>query len=113
MPVANVQTRTDHDLYLSPIKAILDQAFSARYSEAGFDCRIYLFGSRATDQYQDASDFDIGVLASKDISRELGIARELLEDSTIPFTVDLVDLGAASEEFARRVEQEGILLWKS
>ena len=113
MSVANAQLKTGHNLYLSQIKALLEQVFSARHSEAGFDCAVYLFGSRATDQYQDASDFDIGVLASKDISRELSITRELLEDSTIPVTVDLVDLRAASEEFARQVQQEGILLWKS
>ena len=113
MPTANARTKTDHNLYLSRIKAILDQVFSARYREAKFECEIYLFGSRATNRYHDASDFDIGILASRDISRELGIAGERLEDSNIPFTVDLVDLSATSEEFARRVQQEGILLWKS
>jgi predicted nucleotidyltransferase len=104
---------TDNDRYLSQIKAILERVFSAQSSEAGFDCEVYLFGSRATERYQDASDFDIGVLASRDVSRGLSIARELLEDSNIPFTVDLVDLRATSEEFSRRVQQQGILLWKS
>ena len=42
--------------------------------------------------------------------QSISIARELLEDSNIPFTVDLVDLSATSEEFARQVQQEGILL---
>lgn len=101
-----------HSHYLSQIKAILDRVFSAQYGRAGLDCENYLFGSRATDQYHDVSDYDIGVLASRDISRELGTARELLETSDIPFTVDLVDLGAASEEFARQVQQEGVLLEK-
>jgi hypothetical protein len=41
---------------------------------------------------------------------ELSIAREWLGDSNIPFTVDLVDLSATSEEFVRQVQQEGILL---
>jgi len=102
MPVANVRAKTDHDLYLSQIRAILDQVFS--------DCKIYLFGSRATNMYNDASDFDVGVLASRDVDREFSLARELLEESNIPFTVDLVDLGATSGEFARQVQQEGILL---
>ena len=94
-----------HDLPLSQIKAILGPLFG--------DCQVYLFGSRATGSYKDASDFDIGVLAARDISRELSLARERLEDSNIPFTVDLVDLSATSEEFARRVREEGILLWKN
>jgi len=74
------------------------------------DCERYLFGSRATNRYRDVSDFDIGVLASKNIDRELSIARELLEASNIPLTVDLVDLSATSEEFARQVQEEGIPL---
>jgi len=84
--------------------------FSPQPSGSSFDFQIYLFGSRATDKYNDVSDYDIGILASRDISRELSIARELLEDSTIPFTVDLVDLSATSEEFATQVQREGILL---
>jgi predicted nucleotidyltransferase len=86
---------------------------SPKRSGADLDCKVYLFGSRATGQYHDVSDFDIGVFASKDISRELSIAREILEDSNIPLTVDLVDLSATSEKFARQVQQEGILLWES
>ena len=102
MPVTNVRTKTDYDLYLSQIKAILGRVLS--------DCKIYLFGSRATNRYADVSDFDIGVLASRNIDRELSIARELLEASNIPFTVDLVDLSGTSEEFARQVQKEGIPL---
>ncbi len=97
--------RSPHNPSLAQIKAILGPLFG--------DCRVYLFGSRATGSYKDASDFDIGVLAARDISRELSLARERLEDSNIPFTVDLVDLSATSEEFARRVQEEGILLWKN
>ena len=102
MSTANTQTKTDHDFYLSRIRVILDQVLS--------DCERYLFGSRATDRYRDVSDFDIGVLASKNIDGELSIARELLEPSNIPLTVDLVDLSATSEGFARRVQEEGIPL---
>ncbi len=102
MLVANVQTKTDHDFYLSQIRAILQRVVG--------DCQVYLFGSRATNEHHDASDFDIGVLASRDISRELSMARELLEASNIPFTVDVVDLSVTSEEFAHRVQREGILL---
>ena len=102
MSTANTQTKTDHDFYLSRIRAILDQVLS--------DCERHLFGSRATNRYRDVSDFDIGVLASKNIDRELSIARERLESSNIPLTVALVDLSATPEEFARRVQEEGIPL---
>jgi predicted nucleotidyltransferase len=108
--VTEARIDTIHEPYLSQIKVILERVLNPKCSGSSFDCQISLFGSRATDQYHDVSDFDIGVLASRDISRELSIARELLEDSTIPFTVDLVDLSAASEEFATQVQREGILL---
>jgi predicted nucleotidyltransferase len=102
MSIAKAKTEASDDLYLSQIRAILDQVLS--------DCKIYLFGSRVTDRYHDVSDFDIGVLASRNIDRELSLARELLEASNIPFTVDLVDLSTTAEEFARQVQKEGVLL---
>jgi predicted nucleotidyltransferase len=111
--IAKSRTDIAHEPYLSQIKAILEQVFSPRRSGASFGCEIYLFGSRATDRYRDASDFDVGVLASKNIDRELAVARELLEASNIPFIVDLVDLNTTSEEFVRQVQDEGILLWES
>jgi len=72
---------------------------------------MYLFGSRATDAFHETSDFDIGVLAEVDIRRELSLAREKLEQSNIPLSVDLVDLGTASEPFRQAVLTKGILLW--
>ena len=88
--------------YLTQIQEILHQVLH--------DCEIYLFGSRATGQYSTVSDFDIAVSATRDIDRELSLARERLEHSAIPFTVDLVNLNATLEEFASQVRQGGILL---
>jgi hypothetical protein len=53
------------------------------------------------------------VESSDEVSRLLGIAREMLEGSNIPFTVDLVDLKATSEVLRRRVLEQGILLWSN
>lgn len=74
---------------------------------------MYLFGSRSEGTHTVVSDFDIAVLAAEDISRELSLAREMLDLSNIPFTVDLVDLRAAPAAFGRQVQAEGILLWKT
>jgi hypothetical protein len=57
------------------------------------------------------SDFDIAVLAEEDISRELSLAREMLEQSNIPLTIDLVDLSTTSAAFRQSVQNEGVLLW--
>jgi predicted nucleotidyltransferase len=92
---------------LSQIKDILVSVFK------GKECEIYLFGSRSAGTHTVVSDFDIAVLAAEDISRELSLAREMLDLSNIPFTVDLVDLHAAPAAFGRQVQAEGILLWKN
>ena len=104
---------TDQQPYLSQIKAILSRALGDLLAGTDSAYEVYLFGSRAMGQFNDVSDFDIAVLASRDIGRELSIARELLEASNIPSTVDLVDLSATSAEFSHQVRQEGILLWES
>ncbi len=91
---------------LDRITALLRPALGDR------PCAVYLFGSRATGSHSEISDYDIAVLGD-DLGNELSAARELLEESTIPFTVDLVDLAATSAEFRRQVLEEGILLWKN
>ncbi len=92
---------------LAQIKAILMRALD------GKPCAVYLFGSRATGATQPASDFDIAVLADEDISRELSVARDMLEESNIPFKVDVVDLRLASPAFGHAVQVKGVLLWRN
>jgi len=96
-----------HGPYLTEITRILRQALQ------GMRCRVYLFGSRATGRHRVASDFDIAVESSDEVSRLLGIAREMLEESNIPFIVDVVDLRTTSEVLRRRVLEQGILLWSN
>jgi predicted nucleotidyltransferase len=80
---------------------------------ADTSCQVYLFGSRATKSAAPTSDFDIAVDAAGDIGRRLGLIRESLAQSTIPYKVDLVDLKAVSEEFRRQVNKESVLIWKN
>jgi predicted nucleotidyltransferase len=95
------------DHYLDQIKSILMRAFQDKR------CALFLFGSRAAGRHTPVSDFDIAVEAAEDVSREMSLAREMLELSNIPFSVDLVDLRATSVSFGRQVRAEGILLWKN
>ncbi len=93
--------------YLSQIKTILVSELKDQ------KCKIYLFGSRTTDTYTAASDFDIAILATGDINRELSLTRERLELSNIPFKVDLINLRTTSAAFRHKVQTKGILLWKN
>ena len=55
----------------------------------------------------------MAVLAAEDISRELSVARDMLDESNIPFKVDVVDLRLAAPAFRRAAQTQGILLWKN
>jgi predicted nucleotidyltransferase len=107
MCATHPQAESIHHRYLSQIKAILTSVFKDKA------CTIYLFGSRSTGTHTVVSDFDIAILAAEDISRELSLAREMLDLSNIPFMVDLVDLSAAPAALGRQVQARGILLWKN
>lgn len=56
------------------------------------EVKIYLFGSRARGENSRFSDIDIGFLSDKDLSKDLVMLRELIEESNIPYKVDIVDL---------------------
>ena len=75
----------------------------------GTDCRVFLFGSRARGDVHDASDVDVAVLPRHVLPLgTLSRIRDALEDSTLPFTVDLVDLSDVDPAFRTRVEREGV-----
>lgn len=70
---------------------------------------VYLFGSRATDSARESSDIDVAVLPLEPLRPGMlaGI-RDALEESHVPWRVDLVDLTTASPELRAAVEREGI-----
>jgi predicted nucleotidyltransferase len=76
------------------------------------DARVYLFGSSVTGRLRLSSEI---VVAIDDVrvlpSALLAELRERLEESAVPYDVDIVDLSAASPEIRSSVEQEG-LLWR-
>lgn len=74
----------------------------------GVPAEVYLFGSRARGGATSASDIDVGVLPKNGLTPGLlSLIRERLEQSTVPYVVDLVDLSKADAEFRERVRKEG------
>jgi uncharacterized protein len=72
--------------------------------------RIYLFGSRASGTARTFSDCDIGIEPFRRLPVGLlSRLREKLEESHIPYVVEVIDLTQADEEFAQKVRDEGIL----
>lgn len=96
-----------------PREEILDMVKAIVLSEIGvYPVKVYLFGSWARKEERCSSDIDIAV------ERTLGTPaniffrlREALEDSAVPYRVDVVDLTEATKELADKVMKEGIV-WK-
>ena len=79
---------------------------------AGLRVQVYLFGSRATGKAGATADIDVAIEPFEALPVGLlSEIREQLEESNIPYQVDLVDLSSASEKLAGMVRKEGIL-WK-
>ena len=71
--------------------------------------RVFLFGSHATGRAVAASDIDIAVLPEGKVPAGLlSRIREELEESMVPYMVDLVDLSQTDNTFRQRVLVEGI-----
>jgi predicted nucleotidyltransferase len=74
--------------------------------------KVYLFGSWAREEEKRTSDIDIGLLSKEDIPiRKWVELRERIEESCLPYRVDVVDLSKANTVLVEKVKREGIL-WR-
>jgi len=65
-------------------------------------CQAFVFGSRATDKAKKYSDYDIGVSGKKSVPwQKLALINEALEESDLPFKVDVVDFSLVSSDFKK------------
>ena len=73
---------------------------------------FYVFGSRAKGNYKEYSDIDIAIkFADKKLSVDaLGKALLEFKDSTLPYSVDLMDLNAIEKDFYYLIENSLIKL---
>ena len=71
--------------------------------------RLYLIGSRARGDAGRASDIDIAILPDAPLEPgTLARIREALEESTIPYEVEVIDLSRVDEAFRRKALAEAI-----
>jgi len=74
------------------------------------DCKIYLFGSRARGRHSEGADIDVALdNGSKIDYRIVWELHDLIESTTIPVFVDVVDLNSVDKEFREHVLSEAIL----
>ena len=91
---------------ISSIKTIEDLKDFLKNFFKGEEVKIFLFGSRARGDSSRFSDIDIGFLSNKDISKELVLLREIIEESNIPYKVDIVNL-SENKDLLEIVLKEG------
>jgi len=71
---------------------------------------VYLFGSWARGEATSLSDIDVAIDSRTPLPPgALARLRERLEESHVPYRVDVVDLSRTSPDFRRRVLTEGVL----
>lgn len=70
--------------------------------------KIYLFGSRARGDASEYSDIDIAIKGDRPLRNALAKARFAIEESQIPYKVDLIDLSQTSY-LEKDIEKEGIV----
>ena len=93
-------TRVDPDL--DEVRRIVLRGLRGR------QVRVYLFGSRARGRTDRRSDIDVAVLPVEPLpAGVLSAIQEALEESRVPYPVDLVDLSRSAPAFRRRVIEEG------
>ncbi|WP_053217387.1 type VII toxin-antitoxin system MntA family adenylyltransferase antitoxin [Virgibacillus senegalensis] len=91
---------------LEQLKSILNEQLAKE------KVHIYLFGSWARQEEKQSSDIDIAIESDIPLSPFKWIELiEQIEESTIPYKVDVVDLRDANEALVQQVKEEGIL-WK-
>ena len=76
------------------------------------EARVYLFGSWARGDEKRTSDIDIAIdYTASDAAEVFTRLRYELEESTIPYNVDILEILSADENIVRKIKSEGIL-WK-
>jgi uncharacterized protein len=80
---------------------------------AGEDIRVFLFGSRARGTHRSGSDVDIGLIPAKTMdSVGIAVLRARIEESNIPYKVDIVNFHDVSDDF-RNSALRGAVIWKN
>jgi uncharacterized protein len=72
---------------------------------------VFLFGSRAYDSHPEKADIDIGILGEGVFPEsERYIIKDKIEESEIPYNVDIIDFSRTSNTF-REVALRKIEVW--
>lgn len=75
----------------------------------GHEAAVWLFGSCARDEVKQHSDIDIAILPRDELSPNFfALLADEIDESTIPYDVELVDLRRADPALIEEVQREGV-----
>ncbi len=78
----------------------------------GEKVKVFVFGSRARGDNYTASDVDIGLIPYDNLnSLKISLLKEKIENSTVPYKVQIVDFNHVSEDFKKEALKD-IVVWK-
>ena len=102
----NAPQNKDNNPYLKTLRELI-----IRYT-LNHKIKVYLFGSRAQGREHKLSDVDIAILPAEPLSPGfIASLREKIEESTIPYSVDIIDLSQVDASFRKKILAEAIE-WK-
>jgi predicted nucleotidyltransferase len=77
------------------------------------NCKVYLFGSRARQEHESGADIDLALDIGEPIAKkQLSFIQDKIEESTIPLSVDLIDLHNTTDALKKEIVSEGVL-WEN
>ncbi len=71
---------------------------------------VFLFGSRAKENNKKSSDVDIGIMGKKPIGKIYYKIVDKIEESIVPYKVDIVDFSMVEEKF-KKIAMKKIEVW--
>lgn len=75
------------------------------------EVKVFVFGSRATNTNVKFSDIDLGLISAKKIGYNTVLKiEEELENSNIPYRVDVVDFSKVSDKFKEVASKKVVYL---
>ncbi len=78
------------------------------------ECEVRAFGSRVTWTNKDSSDLDLVVVCDEELERgRIRKLREAFEESSLSFTVDVMDWQSITKEFQKNIEKSYYVLKKA
>jgi predicted nucleotidyltransferase len=92
-------------VYLEQVRSIIRSSIGEAHGS------VFLFGSRARGNPRPTSDIDLAVALTGGDRGQVGRIRENFENSTIPYTVDVVDLDTCGPALVDEVKREGVVVW--